>query len=105
MGGTDYNLIGTSHNIAIGGLPNGAANPKWYDFILDLNADEGFTSLTLSYNSTGGTGSSNGQNGFNVVAIENGVATQNILSPYSSKNAGGNVVYGRNAPIGLAWLP
>lgn len=105
MGGTDYNLINTSHNIAIGGLPNGSPNPSWYDFILNLTADEGFSSLQLSYKNTGGTGSNNNQNGFNVVAIENGVATTTILSPYSSKNAGGNVVWEANQPIGLAWLP
>jgi hypothetical protein len=105
MGGTNKNLVSTSHNIAIGGLPNGTANPKWYDFVLSLTSDEDFSSLKLSYNNTGGIGSSNGQNGFNVVAIENGVATQNILSPYSSTNAGGNVVWSANQPIGLAWLP
>ena len=114
MGGTDYNLAGTSHNIAIGGLPNGASNPKWYDFYLDLTADLGFDKLTLNYSNTGGTGSNNGQNGFNVV---NGTATlnpdgsytyqstQNTISPYSSKNAGGDIVWGRNEPIALAWLP
>ncbi len=104
MGGTDYNLTNTSHNIAIGGLPNGASNPKWYDFYLDLTPDLGFQSLFLSYQNTGGLGSSNGQNGFNVVAIENGVATQTILSPYSSKDTS-NVVWTANQPIGLAWLP
>jgi hypothetical protein len=107
MGGTLNTLVSANneHNIAIGGLPNGASNPKWYDFNLNLAESTDFTSLNLSYNNTGGTSSSNGQNGFNVVAIEKGVATQNILSPYSSTYAGGNVVWSANQPIGLAWLP
>ena len=107
MGGTLNTLVSANneHNIAIGGLPNGASNPKWYDFNLNLAESTDFTSLNLSYNNTGGTSSSNGQNGFNVVTIEKGVATQNILSPYSSTYAGGNVVWSANQPIGLAWLP
>ena len=114
MGGTDYNLAGTSHNIAIGGLPNGASNPKWYDFYLTLTADLGFDKLTLSYKDTGGAGSNNGQNGFNVVEVTGTAnadgsytyqSTQNTISPYSSTNAGGDIVWGANEPMGLAWLP
>jgi hypothetical protein len=107
MGGMLNSLINTynEHNIAIGGLPNGASDPMWYDFNLNLAESTDFTSLNLTYNNTGGTGSNNGQNGFNVVAIENGVATQNILSPYPSTEAAGTVSWSTNQPIGLAWLP
>lgn len=121
MGGQDYNLDSTSNNIAIGGLPNNTAGASWYDFWLDLGIDLGFKSLTLNYNHTGGPGSGNGQAGFNVVQVIsttnadgtlNYQNTQNILSPYSSRNTNGSangnwepVVYGANQPIGLAWIP
>jgi hypothetical protein len=120
MGGQDYNLDSTSHNIAIGGLPNGTANASWYDFWLDLGSDMNFKSLTLNYGRTGGPGN-NGQNGFNVVQVSAGenadgtlnyTVTQNIVSPYSSKNTNGSmfghgepVVYHTNQAIGLAWIP
>ncbi len=120
MGGQDFNLYSTSKNIAIGGLPNGTANASWYDFWLDLGADMNFESLTLNYGRTGGAGN-NGQNGFNVVQVDAGEnadgtfnywVTQNIISPYSSKNTKGNmfghgepVIYHTNQAIGLAWIP
>jgi len=120
MGGQDYNLIGTSNNIAIGGLPGGTANQSWYDFWLSLTADEGYDKLTLNYSGTGGPGANNGQNGFNVTMATqtnnpDGSTTfqnsQTIFSPYSSSNTNGNwngtgqpVIYWANQPIGLAWI-
>jgi hypothetical protein len=119
MGGTDYNLVKTNNNIAIGGLPGGTANASWYDFWLTLNVDDGFDKLTLNYSGTGGPGN-NHQNGFNVTMVNqitnpNGTTTyqntETILSPYSSTNTNGSwngtgepVIYWTNQPIGLAWI-
>ncbi len=119
MGGTGYDLLMTSKNIAIGGLPSGTPNASWYDFWLDITSQTYFKSLTLNYKGTGGPGN-NGQNGFNVTMAtqttnpDGSTTFQNsetILSPYSSTNtngswngAGQSVIYSTNQPIGLAWI-
>lgn len=49
-GGGDRNLLETSKDIAIG-----AGGQQWYNFELNLDANEGFDNLQLSYEGTGGT--------------------------------------------------
>lgn len=49
-GGGDRNLVGISKDIAIG-----SGGQEWYNFGLNLDIDEGFDNLQLSYFDTGGT--------------------------------------------------
>ena len=105
-GGMDHNLIESSHNIAIGGLPGGTSGQSWYDFALTLGADDNFKSIQLQYRWTGGINSDNNQNGFNVVqcATQNGqtLLSDNIISPYQGY---GQHTYYFNQPICLGWFP
>lgn len=112
LGGVDENLIGTSHTFSIGGDPNGASDAQWYDFELYLNADESFHYLGSYYSGTGGTDTTNTQNGFNILSCnpvvpasgDNVTVTGPIASPYSSGNAPGPG-WGSGAAICLGWLP
>lgn len=110
VGGMDYNLIGDTHNIAIGGLPSGTSGASWYDFQVFLGLDENFDYLQLEYSGTGGINTDNHQNGFNAVACNTPAGgsvspTTSVLTPYASGGAQNIVQYQFAQPICLAWLP
>lgn len=106
-GGVDYNLIDNSHKVGFGGLPAGTPNASWYDFGLELNADESFVNWVVSYSWTGGTDTTNNQNGFNLVQCNTGggnlVTSDTILTPYTRWSS--SVQYGMNKPVCAAWFP
>ncbi len=109
VGGMDYNLIGDTHNIAVGGLPSGTPGQAWYDFYVWLGLDDNFQYLQLEYHGTGGINTDNNQNGFNVVACNtangNLTPTTNVLSPYVSGYPSTWPQYQFGQPICLGWLP
>jgi hypothetical protein len=109
VGGMDYNLIGDTKNIAIGGLPSGTSGQSWYDFNVQLGLDGNFQSLQVEYNGTGGINTDNNQNGFNIVACNtangNLSPTLNVLSPYASSWPTTWQTYYFGQPICLGWLP
>lgn len=106
-GGVDYNLITNSHKVGFGGLPSGTPNASWYDFGLELNADESFVNWVVSYSWTGGTDTTNNQNGFNLVqcntANGNLTTSDTILTPYTRWSS--SVNYSMNQPVCAAWFP
>lgn len=109
LGGVDYNAIGDSHNIALGGLPSGIPGQGWYDMQLSLTATESFNGLQANYEGTGGTNGSN-QNNFNLVQCDTNTSagsvnlTSTILTPYSTSDTNGPW-YGWNDPICAGWFP
>lgn len=109
LGGVDYNAIGDSHDIALGGLPSNTPGQGWYDMKLSLSATESFDGLQANYKGTGGTNGSN-QNNFNLVACETNAAsgtvdlTSTILTPYSSVDTNGPS-YGWGDPVCSGWFP
>lgn len=109
LGGLDENLIGDSHMIGFGGLPQNTPGQSWYDMQLNLSATESFNNLSPQYTWTGGTDSSNNQNGFNLVKcdLNGGVfTTDQVLTPYARGSYPGNVTdYYSGDPICAAWLP
>ena len=93
---------------SIGGVPNGAQDPQWYDFDLTMAADGSFGGLQTYYSGTGGTdANTNTQHGFNILSCTPSSASAystSIMSPYSSGNANGPW-YGWGAPVCMGWLP
>lgn len=108
-GGLDRNIVGDSHNIGFGGLPANTPGQSWYDLNLTLGVTESFASLTPNYTWTGGTDTTNNQNGFNLVQCDtNGgvFTTDRVLTPYARGFTPNNVPsYFMNDPICAAWLP
>ena len=109
LGGLDENLIGDSHLIGFGGLPQNTPGQSWYDMQLNLTATESFGNLSPQYSGTGGTNTDNNQNGFNLVQCDmNGgvFTTDHVLTPYAKGYSPSNIPqYNSGDPICAAWLP
>jgi hypothetical protein len=109
LGGLDENLIGDSHKIGFGGLPENTPGQSWYDLQLNLTATESFGNLAPMYSWTGGTNTDNNQNGFNLVRCDliGGVfTTDQVLTPYARGYSPSNIpAYSSGDPICAAWLP
>ena len=108
-GGLDQNLFGDSMNIGFGGLPSNTPGQSWYDLNLNLGLTESFEHLSPNYTWTGGTNTTNNQNGFNLVKCDtNGgvFTTDQVLTPAARGFTPNNVPwYFMNDPICAAWLP
>lgn len=110
LGGVDYNMLDTSHNIGVGGLPTQVAGQdSWFDFNITLGLSEGFQQLQVQYDGTGGTDlSTSGQNNFNVLPCTNTGGYLSVglyvLTPYSSGWTTGPT-YETGDPVCLGWAP
>lgn len=114
VGGDGDYRKGVDNSFAIGGLPNGTSNASWYDFKANFNADDVLESLQPYYSNTGGFGTNNGQNGFNIMTcspsgpVTNGNNVINVVRPVASPYSSGTYYpqnYGFGAPVCMGWAP
>ena len=107
-----------SHNIGFGGKPSGTPGASYYDMGLTLlnattawNGGNTFSSLTATYQNTGGTDlKTNNQDGFVLTSCQvmpdgSIYPTNDILTPFNNGAWTSGPSYGYFEPICAAWMP